>query len=108
MLILLMLKLNSNYEIMMSAFFKQLVSNDKFISVTHRVLAKNVGPRISIASFFRTQDHPENSPRIFGPIKELISEENPPVYRETTIKNIVAHYYKKGLNGISALEYFKI
>ncbi|PON64102.1 Oxoglutarate/iron-dependent dioxygenase, partial [Parasponia andersonii] len=86
----------------------QLISNDKFISVTHRVLAKNVGPRISIASFFRTHLQPENSSRVYGPIKELISEENPPVFRETTVKDFVAHYYKKGLNGISALEYFKL
>ena len=88
--------------------FEQLMSNDKFISVSHRVLAKSVGPRISVASFFRTHHQPENSTRLYGPIKELISEESPPIYRETTVKDFVEHYYNKGLNGISALEYFKM
>ncbi|WJX85958.1 hypothetical protein P8452_68332 [Trifolium repens] len=32
----------------------QLITNDKFKSVEHRVLANKVGPRISVASFFST------------------------------------------------------
>lgn len=32
----------------------QLLTNDKFKSVSHRVLAQKVGPRISITTFFRT------------------------------------------------------
>ncbi|XP_061990049.1 1-aminocyclopropane-1-carboxylate oxidase homolog 1-like [Rosa rugosa] len=86
----------------------QLISNDKFISVNHRVLAKNVGPRISVACFFRQHLPPENSSRLYRPIKELVSDKNPPLYRETTIKDFVAHYYTKGLNGVSALEYLKL
>ncbi|KAM7462962.1 hypothetical protein LguiA_031083 [Lonicera macranthoides] len=86
----------------------QLITNDKFKSVNHRVLARNVGPRISIASFFRTHFQEGIASRVYGPIKELTTEENPPVYRETTIKEYVAHYYNKGLDGTSALSRFKI
>ncbi|CAI0559053.1 unnamed protein product [Linum tenue] len=85
----------------------QLISNDEFKSSQHRVLAKSIGPRVSVACFFRQQLHPENS-RVYGPIKELISDGNPPVFRETTVKEFVDHYYAKGLNGISAVEHFRV
>ncbi|XP_022930404.1 1-aminocyclopropane-1-carboxylate oxidase homolog 3-like [Cucurbita moschata] len=86
----------------------QLVSNGRLKSLNHRVVAKSEGPRISVACFFRYQFPPESERKVYGPIKELISEEKPAVYRETTIKNFVAHYYTKGLNGVSALEQFKL
>ncbi|KAJ6318723.1 hypothetical protein OIU76_014142 [Salix suchowensis] len=55
----------------------QLISNDQFISATHRVVAKNVGPRTSVECFFRQHLLPETL-RLYGPIKELLSEEIPP------------------------------
>ncbi|ONK56950.1 uncharacterized protein A4U43_C10F15010 [Asparagus officinalis] len=84
----------------------QLVSNDKLKSVEHRVLANKAGPRISVASFFTT--HLSPSSRIYGPIKELLSAESPPIYREITVKEFVMHYNSKGLDGQSALNYFKL
>ncbi|CDO99213.1 unnamed protein product [Coffea canephora] len=84
----------------------QLISNDQFISVEHRVRANHVGPRVSIACFFKPHLYP--STRLYGPMKELLSEDNPPVYRETTMQEFVAYYNSKGLDGVPALLHFKL
>ncbi|OIT20436.1 PREDICTED: 1-aminocyclopropane-1-carboxylate oxidase homolog 1-like [Nicotiana attenuata] len=84
----------------------QLISNDKFTSVAHRVLASRVGPRVSVACFFTT-GHSLSS-RVYGPIKELLSEDNPARYRETTVKDYTVHYYATGIGGKSALSDFRI
>ncbi|GAU20272.1 hypothetical protein TSUD_353370 [Trifolium subterraneum] len=84
----------------------QLITNDKFKSVEHRVLANQVGPRISVASFFSTGHR--SSSNLYGPIKELLSEDNPPKYRETKVADFVAYFEAKGLDGTSALTHYKI
>ncbi|CAH2038740.1 unnamed protein product, partial [Thlaspi arvense] len=84
-----------------------LITNDKFISLEHRVLANRATrARVSVACFFTTGVRP--NPRMYGPIKELVSEENPPKYRETTVREYAAYFNAKGLDGTSALLHFKI
>lgn len=85
----------------------QLISNDKFKSSQHRVLAnRHSSPRVSVACFFTTGLAP--SPKLYGPIKELLSEEHPSRYRETTVRDYSLHYNAKGLGTTSALLDFRL
>lgn len=81
----------------------QLISNDRFKSVYHRVLSKNEGPRISIASCFISR-----SSTPYGPIKELVSEGNPAVYSEITAQDVVKQQFSKVKKGLSTLDNFKL
>ncbi|XP_027116477.2 1-aminocyclopropane-1-carboxylate oxidase homolog 11 [Coffea arabica] len=85
----------------------QIVTNDKFKSVRHRVLANKIGPRISVASFLRPQYGEGYVSRPYGPVKELLSEENPPVYRETTIEEYTKCFLMKAMDGNAALSHFR-
>ncbi|KAJ7954742.1 1-aminocyclopropane-1-carboxylate oxidase-like 1-like [Quillaja saponaria] len=49
----------------------QLISNDRFASVEHRVLANHVGPIVSTASFF--SKHVQPTSKLYGPISKLLS-----------------------------------
>ncbi|KAI3974239.1 hypothetical protein MKX01_028271 [Papaver californicum] len=84
----------------------QLISNDKFKSAEHRVLANRDGPRVSVACFLNTKFI--DNTKIYGPLKEILSEENPPIYKYITMKEYTDHYFKKGLDGVSALNHFRL
>ncbi|CAJ2673819.1 unnamed protein product [Trifolium pratense] len=86
--------------------FLQLITNDKFKSAHHRVLSNAESTRVSMASFFSTIHHP--STRTFGPIKELLSEENPAKYRETSVTEFLVHYTTKCKGTSPMLHYFRI
>ncbi|KAF8006382.1 hypothetical protein BT93_K0627 [Corymbia citriodora subsp. variegata] len=86
----------------------QLVSNDKFKSVEHRVLARKAGPRVSVACFLLPGETHKSKP--YGPIKELLDENNPPMYRETAFTDYIGYYFSSGngLNGESVLPHFRV
>ncbi|XP_022924231.1 1-aminocyclopropane-1-carboxylate oxidase homolog 1-like [Cucurbita moschata] len=83
----------------------QLITNDRFKSVNHRVVSKHEGPRISVAGIFSTLVLPSN--KLYGPIKELLSEENPAIYRETTVRDFSIQFRSDGL-GTSTLKHYKL
>ncbi|GJN04765.1 hypothetical protein PR202_ga22337 [Eleusine coracana subsp. coracana] len=83
--------------------FLQLVSNDRFKSVEHRVLATAAGPRVSVACFFRTTD----GSKVYRPIVNSLEDERPR-YRSTTVPEFVGYYMDKGLDGRSKLEHFRL
>ncbi|KAL1536136.1 deacetoxyvindoline 4-hydroxylase-like isoform X2 [Salvia divinorum] len=87
----------------------EFITNARFKSTYHRVLAKNLGPRISLAFVFRMHLEESGSSRLYGPIKELLSELNPPIYREAKGEEIVACRYAKGIEkNTPLLWYFKL
>ncbi|KAL5561860.1 hypothetical protein UlMin_031607 [Ulmus minor] len=86
--------------------FMQIISNDKFKSVEHRVLAgngRNVA-RLSAACFF----YPGDTKKPYGPLQELVSEKNCSLYREVDFEGFMSHYRSKGLDGRSAIPNFKL
>lgn len=82
----------------------QIISNDKFKSVDHRVLANRVGPRISTACFFTGVTVP---PRTYCPIRELISEESPSLYKEFVVSDYIAKFFSRPLDK-SGLDPYKL
>ncbi|KAL6292212.1 hypothetical protein ACE6H2_000354 [Prunus campanulata] len=89
------------------ADFLQAISNDKLQSVQHRVLANRAGPRVSIACFF-TGHRTGALAKSYGPIKELVSEENPPLYRHFLISEYYAKFFSQGLDEKSGLDHFRL
>ncbi|KAI3996730.1 hypothetical protein MKX01_041030 [Papaver californicum] len=84
----------------------QLISNDKFKGAEHRVLANRDVPRVSVACFLNAKF--SNNTKIYGPIKEILSEENPPIYRSITMKEYAENFFRKKRDGVSTLNHFKL
>lgn len=82
------------------------MSNGKFRSSEHRATASSVGPRISVACFL--SGPATNGSKIYGPIKEMISEENPAVYRDIVLGEYIAKFLTTGLEEYRALDYYKV
>lgn len=81
------------------------MSNGRFKSNEHRAKANQIGPRISVACFF---SGPPNGAKTYGPIAELISQENPPAYKEIVLGEYVMKFLATGLDDYRALDYYKI
>lgn len=62
--------------------FLQLVSNDRFKSPVHRVVSKSVGPRVSVACFFRA-----NGATVCAPV--VVDGSGPPRYRSVKAEEML-------------------
>ncbi|KAG6393406.1 hypothetical protein SASPL_147647 [Salvia splendens] len=84
----------------------QLVTNDRFVSADHRVLVNSSRSRVAVACFFRNDAI--RSTELYRPIEELVSEDDPPRYRATTLDEYITHYIFKRQHGSSALSHFRV
>ncbi|KAH9794563.1 1-aminocyclopropane-1-carboxylate oxidase [Citrus sinensis] len=83
----------------------QIMSNDEYISVEHRVLANSsLEPRISIAVFF----NPSERDSLYGPFPELISPEKPARFRQFTYTDYVTRFFTKQLDGKTLVNYYRL
>ncbi|XP_044486349.1 deacetoxyvindoline 4-hydroxylase-like [Mangifera indica] len=83
-----------------------VISNNKFKSFDHRIVANGFVPRIFVACFFT--GHATGTPKLYGPIKELTSEEKPPVYRDFLIYEYLNSYFARKVGDKSQLYQFKL
>ncbi|KAI5013658.1 hypothetical protein ZWY2020_037188 [Hordeum vulgare] len=83
--------------------YLQLMSNDRFKSVEHRVVANTVGPRVSAACFIRPC---ASSKKVLTPI--VMDGDGGARYRSTMVEEMFRHYRVKGLDGTSSLQHFRI
>ncbi|KAJ4973577.1 hypothetical protein NE237_006751 [Protea cynaroides] len=83
----------------------QILSNEAYRSVEHRVLANHLRqPRISVAIFF----NPSKGEDFYGPLPELISPDKPALYRPFTLSEYLIKFYSKELGDKSFLSNFQI
>jgi len=83
--------------------FLQLISNDRFKSVQHRVVSKKEGPRASVACFFQTYGAAAAT-KVCAPI--VFPDGTPPVYKSATVEELLVSFRAK--NGHATLDHFRL
>ncbi|KAG6512200.1 1-aminocyclopropane-1-carboxylate oxidase homolog 1-like [Zingiber officinale] len=83
----------------------QLISNDKFISVEHRVLASGQGPRLSVAMFFAPNTDEKT---LYGPIEEILLDAEVPKYRRVLYADYIKCFSGRGFGRDSPLKQFTL
>lgn len=95
----------TNFRGFLNHLFLQIISNDEYKSVEHRVLANPLQePRVSVAVFC----NPSNRDGLFGPLPELVSQEKPARYRQFTLSDYMQRFFKKELDGKTLTNYYRL
>ncbi|XP_021749527.1 feruloyl CoA ortho-hydroxylase 2-like [Chenopodium quinoa] len=82
----------------------QIMSNGKYKSIEHRVIANGSKDRISIPLFV----NPKPS-KMIGPLKEvLVESDEEPKYKEVLYSDYTLYFYRKAHDGKGTLEFVKI
>lgn len=81
------------------------MSNDKYKSIDHRVLANSSDePRISVAIFYT----PSNNEALYGPLPELVSPERPAAFRQLTLSEYRENFFAVKLGAKSLVSCFRV
>lgn len=84
----------------------QIISNDKFKSADHRVLAQGDQIRVSAACFLYPRA--KNLLKPYGPIMELMSDRNQPMYKEVLPLEYAIYHQSRAVDGSSTLYHYKL
>ncbi|GAA0141716.1 oxidoreductase [Lithospermum erythrorhizon] len=83
----------------------QILSNDTYKSVEHRVLANPFPePRVSAAVFL----NPSKRDDYYGPLPELLSVETPARYRQFLLPEYLKRFFTKELDGKTLTNYYRV
>ncbi|KAI3474215.1 hypothetical protein Pfo_029003 [Paulownia fortunei] len=80
----------------------QVLSNAIYKSVEHRVIVNSVKERVSLAFFYNPMGD-----MVIKPAEQLVTEEQPPLYRPTTFNEYRIYMRMKGPRGKSQVESLK-
>ncbi|KAJ4960008.1 hypothetical protein NE237_019918 [Protea cynaroides] len=82
----------------------QMLSNDEYRSVEHRVLANpHREPRISIAIFL----NPSRMNEFYGPLPELTSPDKSALFRQFTLTEYMEKFISKDMDDNSVINFFR-
>lgn len=81
----------------------QIMSNGKYKSVEHRVIANGSSNRISVPIFVNPR--PAD---FFGPLPEVLATGEKPVYKQVLYSDYVKHFFRKAHDGKETVDFAKI
>ncbi|XP_008797635.1 protein DMR6-LIKE OXYGENASE 1-like [Phoenix dactylifera] len=81
----------------------QVLSNDRYKSVLHRVIVNDTSERISVPTFYCPSPD-----ALIKPAEAIADEEHPPIYRSFTYGDYYEKFWKRGLQSASCLDVFKL
>lgn len=81
----------------------EIMSNEKYKSVEHRVAANGNNTRILVPIFFNPRPND-----IIGPLPEVLLNEEKPIYKNVLYSDYVKHFIKKSHDGKQTVNFAQI
>ncbi|XP_019163426.1 PREDICTED: feruloyl CoA ortho-hydroxylase 1-like [Ipomoea nil] len=81
----------------------QILSNGRYKSIEHRVMANGSNSRISVPIFVNPR--PED---VIGPLPEVLDGGEKPLYKQVLYSDYVRHFYKKAHDGKETVDFAKL